>query len=251
MRPALFISLSLFFVACGGNPPPVAEAPSSSSDASSAASDKPSEAPAEKNEPETLDVPTACAEAGGDECTVPKSFAKKLCEIGHFPDLALHLFSQPQWTRAYVNIREAAAWNALGGPASDQKLFYDEEVLILIARKPKDMGGMQVSGAGASYDFLRWDGTCASLQVAEMTLRKPPKPKNPDIRWRILEDATQEALLSDEKLAKLVTTRKRECKGATMGNVSDKCEKADRALAGVIAEVVRKGASVPKPAKLP
>jgi len=240
--------LAVFLGGCGGPPPPPAapkeEAPAPPPEETAApAAEAP---PAEK----AMTIPTACDGADDKICTVPEAFAKKLCD-GFYPDLALHFFSEERWTRAYVNIKEADAWNALGGPASDQKLVYDEEVLILVVQKPKDLGGMQVSGAGASYHFLRWDGTCASLQAAEMTLRKPPKPKNAIIPWRSLEDPTKAALTADEKLGKIAAERKKECRGATIGAVTDKCEKADKALGVGIVAAVRGGLSIPVPEKVP
>jgi hypothetical protein len=45
--------------------------------------------------------------------------------------------------------------------------------------------------------------------------------------------------------------RKKECKGVTMGEVSAKCEKADRALNDLVVEAVRGGVTLPMPAKLP
>ncbi len=217
--------------------------------------------PAETSTPEAKDptpaadapvaLPTGCANPGEKVCVMPADFAKKLCN-GFFPDLALYMFSpNSPWTRAYVNLKkETDAWNSRNGPASDAKLTYDEEVLIVSEQKP-DLKGMTVSGAGASYDFLRWDGTCASLTAAEMTFNKPPKPKTPPIPWRTLEDPTKEALQKDEKFAKLATERRKECKGATMGSVSDKCEKADLLLNNAVVDSVRKGVELPKPQKLP
>ena len=236
-----------FVLGCGGSPPPPPaepEAPKETADDSKPAEEAAPEGPKQEG------VPTACESDEGGVCSMPERFARKLCN-GFFPDLALHLFSQERWTKAYVNIKQADAWNALGGSASDAKLVFDEEVLIVNVRKPKDLGGMQVSGNGASYDFIRWDGTCASLQVAEMTLRKPPKPKNAAIPWRSLDDETKAALQSDEKFAQIAATRKKECRGATIGEVTDKCEKADKALNAAIADAIRKGASVPLPKKLP
>ena len=181
---------------------------------------------------------------------LPEPFVKKLCN-GFYPDLALFMFSpNSPWTRAYVNIKEADAWNSRSGPASDAKLTYDEEVIVVAEQKP-DLKGMSVSGASSSYDFLRWDGTCASLTAAEMSLNKPPKPKAPPIPRRSIEDETKAALEKDEKFAKLVVDRRKECKGASIGSVSDKCEKADKVLNLAIVEMIRKGVEIPKPKKLP
>lgn len=225
-----------------GDPGPPDPAGASAGAAPTSSPDAPKE--------ETAEVPTACANPGEKVCVMPEAFVKKLCN-GFYPDLALYMFSPSSpWTRAYVNIKEADAWNSRSGPASDAKLVYDEEVIIVSEQKP-DLKGMQVSGAGSSYDFLRWDGTCASLTAAEMTLNRPPKPKTPPIPWRSIEDATQEALQKDEKFAKLVQDRRHECKGATIGTVSDKCEKADKLLNAAIVDMIRKGAELPMPKKLP
>ncbi|MEZ4295393.1 MAG: hypothetical protein R3B70_10490 [Polyangiaceae bacterium] len=225
-----------------GSPDPSAS-PDSAGPAPTASADA---APKE----DVVELPTACANPGEKVCVLPEPFVKKLCN-GFYPDLALYMFSpNSPWTRAYVNIKEADAWNSRSGPASDAKLVYDEEVLILSEQKP-DLKGMSVSGAGSSFDFLRWDGTCASLTAAEMTFNKPPKPKAPPIPWRSIEDATKAALEKDEKFAKLVMDRRKECKGATIGSVSDKCEKADKLLNQGVVEMIRKGTEIPKPEKLP
>ncbi|MBK8251952.1 MAG: hypothetical protein IPK82_04715 [Polyangiaceae bacterium] len=250
---ATYFAIFVLAVGCGGSTPPPKDGDTNATDtaapADSAApsSSAAAETPAKE---EAVSVPTTCANPGEKVCVMPEAFAKKLCS-GFFPDLALYMFSpNSPWTRAYVNIKEADAWNSRSGPASDAKLTYDEEVLIISEQKP-DLKGMSVSGATASYDFLRWDGTCASLTAAEMSFNKPPKPKTPPIPWRSIEDPTKSALEKDEKFAKLVVDRRKECKGATMGSVSDKCEKADKLLNLAVVEMIRKGVEVPKPQKLP
>lgn len=255
MRTTYLVLVSAALVlGCGSSTPPPkdpagdgAGTGAEGSTADPAASAAPDAAPEKE---EAVEVPTACANPGEKVCVMPEAFAKKLCN-GFFPDLALYMFSPDSpWTRAYVNIKEADAWNSRQGPASDAKLVYDEEVIIVSEQKP-DLKGMQVSGAGSSFDFLRWDGTCASLTAAEMTFNKPPKAKTPPIPWRSVEDATKAALEKDEKFAKLVTDRRKECKGATIGSVSDKCEKADKMLNLAIVDMIRKGAEIPRPQKLP
>lgn len=252
MRHALLLPLPLLLLALGcgssSSPPPQdpsAEAPKAQASAEEAKAPK-EEAPAAED---TKSIPTACA---GDAaaCVMPFAFVKRLCS-GAYPDLALMLFSKGSpWRRAYVSVKETAPFNGLNGPSSDEKLVLDEELLVLFEKKA-DTGGMQVSGAGASYDLLRWDGTCATLSAEEVRLAVPPKPKHALIPWRILEDATQNALLQNEAVAKIVSERKKECKGATMGAVSAKCEKADKALNGIVFDAVRGGTAVPQPAKVP
>lgn len=253
MRTASLLA-AVLALGCGSSTPPPAD-PATTDDApasTSAPADTAAPAAAEpdKQKEEAVEVPTSCANPGEKVCVMPEAFAKKLCS-GFYPDLALYMFSpNSPWTRAYVNIKEADAWNSRNGPASDAKLVYDEEVIIVSEQKP-DLKGMTVSGATASYDFLRWDGTCASLTAAEMTFNKAPRPKHPNIPWRSIEDGTKAALEKDEKFAKLVVDRRKECKGATIGSVSDKCEKADKLLNQAIVEMIRKGVEIPKPQKLP
>lgn len=252
MRISLAV-LAALALGCG-NSTPTPKEPDPSESTSAAPSD--TAAPSASTEPaakkdEAVTVPTSCANPGEKVCVMPEPFVKKLCD-GFYPDLALTFFAPGSpWTRAYVNLKkEVEPWNSRSGPISDAMLKYDEEVIIVSEQKP-DLKGMSVSGAGSSYDFIRWDGTCASLTAAEMSLVKPPKPVAPPIPWRSIEDATKEALSKDEKFAKLATDRRKECKGASIGSVSDKCEKADKLLNLAIIEMVRKGVEIPKPAKVP
>lgn len=250
MRPT-YLVLAALVLGCGNSTPSPKEPADGAETAAPDSTSAPAAATAEPAAAEeAITLPTACANPGEKVCVLPEAFVKKLCN-GFYPDLALYMFSpNSPWTRAYVNIKEADAWNSRSGPASDAKLTYDEEVIVVAEQKP-DLKGMSVSGAGSSYDFLRWDGTCASLTAAEMNLNKPPKPKAPPIPWRSIEDETKAALEKDEKFAKLVVDRRKECKGASIGSVSDKCEKADKVLNLAIVEMIRKGVEIPKPKKLP
>lgn len=241
-----------FAVACGGStqearaPEPEA-APAGASDAAES-----SEAPAEaaSQEAPSSGIPTACAKKGGSTCAPPKAFVQKLC-ADSFPGVALYLFSNSSpWTRIYLR-GKTKAWNASGG-ASDNSSFleFDEEVLVLVERKA-DLGGMQVSGAGASYDALRWDGSCVTLSSEEVTLDKPPSPKSAKVEWRFLDDNVQEALRQEEKVNEAFLARRKECQGATSGEVSMKCVKADQKLSDVIVAHLRNGGKLPTPSKIP
>jgi hypothetical protein len=195
-------------------------------------------------------MPTECAKKGGGACVPPRAFVQKLCS-GNFPGAALYLFANSSpWTRIYLR-GKTKAWNASGG-ASDNSSFleFDEEVLALAERKA-DLGGMQVSGAGASYDALRWDGSCVTLSSEEVTLDKPPSPKSAKVEWRFLDDNAQEALRKDEKVNEAYLARRKECGGATSGEVSMKCVKADQKLSDVIVAHLRNGGKLPEPSKLP
>jgi hypothetical protein len=248
-RHALFVS-TLVLAACGGSSPP-AETPA----AGNAASDEP--AAAEKASPEadaaekaapTAGIPKECAKKGGT-CVPPRGFVQKLCS-GSFPSVGLYLFANKSpWARGYLRGR-TKAWNASGGASDNGWLEFDEEVIILAERKA-DLGGMQVSGAGASYDALRWDGSCVTLSSEEVTLDKPPSPKSSKVEWRFLDDNVQESLRANEGVNKAYLVRRQECKGATSGDVSMKCVKADQKLSDEIVTYLRGGGSLPEPTKLP
>jgi hypothetical protein len=256
MRPALLVLCSWLpsvLVACGGSKAPAEEPTSAASqpEAPSAVEPESGEAEAEaeaSSESAAEPIPTKCARAQG-ACTPNSKFVQKLCSAS-YPGVALYLFANGSpWTRGYLT-GKVKAWNASGGVSADGFLEFDEEVIVLQERKA-DQGGMQVSGAGTSYDVLRWDGTCATLSEGELTLNKPPSPKAARVEWRFLDDNVQEALRSDEALSKLVSERKKECKGATSGDVSQKCVKADTKLSNSIIGYVRKGGTIPVPDKLP
>jgi hypothetical protein len=235
-------------VACGSSKPPAApEAPGEPAEEKAATpSSEAAAAPAADSAGDDQ-VPTKCHKSGS-LCLPDPKFVKRLCN-GKYPALGLYLFSNPSWTRGYLT-RKTQAWNASGGASASGWVEFDEEVLLLYARVP-DAGGMQVSGAGGSYDALRWDGSCVTLQSEEVTQSKPPSPKYPAIEFRFLDDDTQEALRKDDKINQAWRERRKECKGATSGDVSLKCVKADDLLTRSVIAFVRGGGSVPEPKKLP
>ena len=247
------LMLVSFLAACGGAPSepaaePATPAPTDDKPAAAEPTAAAKEAaPAE--EAKSTKVPDAC-EGDASSCTMPVGFVKRLCS-GVYPDLALMFFAKgTPWRRAWVAVKEAAPFNGRGGPSSDQKLVFEEEVLILTEKKA-DTGGMQVSGAGASFDTIRWDGTCATLSAEEVRFTAPSKPKHALVPWRSLADETQNALMKDEVVSKTATDRRKECKGATTGTVTAQCEKLDKKLNEVVVAAVRGGLAVPLPPKVP
>ncbi len=194
-------------------------------------------------------MPDTC-ETKGNVCLPPAAFVKRLCEKGS-PDVALAMLGKgTPWSRGYLRVKSAEAWNASGGASSQDKLVFDEEFIVLTHRAA-DTGGMQVSGAGGGYDVLRWDGSCASLSDEEVTLKTSPTPQAAKIPWKYLADNIQAALLADPKINKVYTDRRKECKGATMGDVSLKCVKLDDLLSKVVVDFVRGGGAIPPPPALP
>lgn len=252
LAPSLPVLTLCLLSACGGGKPaeaPESEAgkPAASEAAATESAEKPEDKPAEASAQASTGVPTKCHKAGS-VCSPDPKFVKRLCN-GKYPSIGLYLFSNPAWTRGYLT-RRTQAWNASGGASDSGWVEFDEEVLILYARVA-DAGGMQVSGAGGSFDALRWDGSCVTLQSEEVTMSKAPSPKNPPIDFRYLDDDTQEALRKDEKVNAAWLLRRKECKGATSGEVSLKCVKADEGLTKSVITFIRGGGSVPEPKKLP
>ena len=243
--------IALLAAACGGSKPPAsAPDPASEKPADSASPSAPEGSPAGDEKPAaSAGLPKECSRKGGT-CVPPKAFVQKLCS-GSYPSVALYLFgNKSPWARGYLKGR-TKAWNASGGASDNGWLEFDEEVLVMAERKA-DLGGMQVSGGGgASYDALRWDGGCVTLSGEEMTLDKPPSPKNSKVEWRFLDDNVQEALRADAAINEAYLARRKECKGATSGEVSAKCVKADDKLSAEIVRFLRNGGSLPEPTKVP
>ena len=193
------------------------------------------------------EVPTDCFKPSG-LCVPSPKFVKRLCN-NRFPSVALYLFANRKWAHGFLT-RKTEAWNASGGASAGGYLEFDEEVLLLAERKA-ETGGMQVSGAGAGYDAIRWDGSCVTLSGEELTRNKPPQPKTPRIEWRFLDDNVQAALRKDDKVNAAYLERRKECKGASSGDVSSKCVKADARLSEAIITFVRGGGALPVPSTVP
>ena len=250
-RSPLWLAASFVILGCGGSKTPAESADSeAASEGGKEATDaKPASASADEKTAEAASagVPTQCAKSGGT-CTPPVKFVKKLCN-GNYPSIAVFMFSNKTWTKGYLT-RRTQAWNAAGGASDNSWLEFDEEVLVLHERAT-DAGGMQVSGAGGGYEALRWDGSCVTLAKEEVTLDRPPSPKTAKVEWRFLDDNVQEALRKDKKVDDAFLERRKECKGATSGDVSLKCVKADTKLTNVVVDFVRGGGEIPQPTKLP
>jgi hypothetical protein len=197
-----------------------------------------------------LPIPNQCAKSVGT-CTVDPAWVKRLCaEV--YPDVALYLFRKDSpFAHGYLT-RKTKAVNASGGVTSgDEWLAFDEEVVVLIERKAGS-GGIQVSGAEGSYEGLRADGSCVTLDSTELTLNLPPKAKYASVQWRYLGEDVQDALKANTKIFEAYVARKRECKGAYSGEVSKKCVDLDAKLNSLIVESLKSGSvTLPEPKKRP
>lgn len=206
-------------------------------------------AAAEAAEPEP--IPTSC---GGEQpindvkaCLVPEDFVKKLC-TGSYPDVTLWLFAKgTPWTRVWLS-GDVEAWSASGGFTSRTKLAFDEEVLVLTRHAaPSGANGIVVTSAGASFDVLRWDGTCVSVQEGEVTAKRPPAPKQALMRWAKLEEATRRTLLASAAVKTSQGALEKACSGDKTS-----CERAEKDLSLAIANAVRAGGTeLPAPTRRP
>jgi hypothetical protein len=253
------VALVFVAAACGGAPahPEVAAPPSETANANAAASanagadtnakpdaDAHPKADAEANA-KPAELPSTCS---GEPCTPPADFVDRLC-ARTFIDTTLALFAKgTPWTRAYLR-GNVDGWYT-GGPSTRAKLLLDEEVLVLRFRAP-NKGGMVIEGQSGGYDVLRWDGNCYTLEAGEVTQKKPPHAKFTAPAWNRIGARMQDALLKNETIKRAYDKRNKECQGATSGDVSRACEKADGALGAAIIEYVRTTGELPKPDRLP
>jgi hypothetical protein len=205
---------------------------------------------AEDVAPQPEPIPTQCEGEGKIKntkvCVVPKAFAKNLC-AGVYPEVALSMFAKgAPWTRLWL-AADVDAWNASGGRSARTKLVFDEEVVILAKHGAAQVSGIVMTGATASYDVLRLDGSCVSVMEGELTTMRPPSPKSASVPWGRLEDATRHALLASPKVKASEAAFEKAC------GTSDKnrCEKAERAITQAVLEHVRSGASLPEPSRRP
>lgn len=191
-------------------------------------------------------VPSRCIKRKGT-CLPPVKWAQKLCQ-DVYPDVALYMFQKGSpWDRYYMRTGLNAV-NGWGNTMSED-LVAGEEVIPISYRGNKD--GFVVEGSEGTFDVLRWNGSCVTLDLAEVTRDRPGTPKSSRIEWRALSTSVQDALMEDQRVAKAVKSRQKECKGATIGKVSAECERLDRELGSVIARHVRDVGAMPPPASHP
>ncbi len=198
-------------------------------------------------------LPTTCgAEATIKDaklCMPAPAYAKKLC-TATYPEVALGLFGKgTPWTRIYL-AGDVEAWNASGGRTHRTKLAFDEEIIVL-AKHGANGGGIMMTGAQASYDVLRWDGSCVSVMEGEITTRRPPAPKPAEIQFSRLEESTRHALLASPKVKATHEALFKACTSVSCASEKKACEKADKAFGNAIVDAIRSGAALPAPGRRP
>ncbi len=199
-------------------------------------------------------IPTTCGAEGSIKdsklCMPEQAYAKKLCS-GTYPEVALGLFGKgTPFTRVYL-AGDVEAWNASGGRTHRAKLAFDEEVIVLGKHGAGAGGGIVMTGAQASYDVLRWDGTCVSVMEGELTTRRPPAPKPAEVQFSRLEESTRHALLAAPKVKATHEALFKACTSVASAAEKKACEKADKAFSLAIVDTIRAGATLPAPARRP
>jgi hypothetical protein len=205
-----------------------------------------------RDEAKPEELPTTCGAEGtlkdAKLCMPAPAYAKKLC-TATYPEVALGLFGKgTPWTRIYL-AGDVEAWNASGGRTHRTKLAFDEEIIVLA--KHGASGGIMMTGAQASYDVLRWDGSCVSVMEGEITTRRPPAPKPAEIQFSRLEESTRHALLASPKVKSTHEALFKACTSVASPVEKKTCEKADKAFANAVVDAVRAGASLPAPGRRP
>jgi hypothetical protein len=194
-------------------------------------------------------LPTCIGDEG--ECVPPSQWVNKLCNGVH-PEVALHMFrGGSPWKRLYSRAT-APAYNGAGGPSlSDERVERGEE-LIALRRNTDGRGsaaGEMTIGETAGYDMLRWNGSCVTLHDGEFSNKAPRRREHARVEWRWLGDEVRTALRNNGNVRQAYVERRKECKGATFGEVSKKCVEREESLVAAIVDYVRSGGELPQPSE--
>jgi hypothetical protein len=151
------------------------------------------------------------------------------------------------WTRFYMRtgLNAVNGW----GPTIAEDLVFAEEVIPINYRGQSKM--FHVEGSLGTFDVLRWNGSCVTLDLAEITNKRPSTPKHSRVNWKEISEDMQDALLEDSMVERVYQSRRKECKGASIGRVTAECERLDKELMKVIASYVREAKKLPPPGMAP
>jgi len=198
-----------------------------------------------KDNAANLDRPTTCA--GGPQakpCLPPAEVAKRLCST-ESTDLAIEMFSKSTpWTRAYLKYA-LHAWNVAGARAHRTLLAEEEEVILLAKHDPSSGSGLTIVGSQPTYDVLRWDGACVSVDGSELRSRKPVAPRAANLVWERLGESTRSSLLAVPTVRSARDARDKACSSTGAPTKREahvaRCEGAERSFHRAVIEAVRQG----------
>lgn len=197
-------------------------------------------------DPEEPGIPRRCVSRKG-LCLPPADWAQNLCE-DVYEDLALYLFRKgTPWKRVYL----ATDLNAVGGWGTTlhEDMKASEEVLVVAHRGNNEM--VQVEGSAGTYDVLRWNGNCVSVDVNQVSTSPEFIPLNSSIDWWKLSDDMRSHLLRDGDVKSEFELDAKACKGASIGRASNDCESVHKGFMKSIAVAVRRSQSLPLPSETP
>lgn len=147
-------------------------------------------------EPRTVDaIAEGCARSPRSKvCSLDVAAVREICKSGS-PSRAARAFGGARaLSRAWLR-GDARVWSSVrGARTSVSTALLDEEVLVLAEASAR--GSVVVSGAAVSYEVLRWNGTCATLEGGELTLKAPRAPRRP-VDFDALDGATRAWLAGD------------------------------------------------------
>jgi hypothetical protein len=149
------------------------------------------------------------------------------------------------WQRLYMTAR-MQPFNASGGVSVLDGLLEPGEELIALRR----LGSSSVSRT-EGYEALRWDGSCVTLHDGEYSFESPPRLRHARVEWPKLSASIQRVLRGDDDVDTAFRVRRKECKGAYFGPVSDKCVVRDRQFVEAIVKYIRSGPQLPTPRRRP
>jgi hypothetical protein len=149
------------------------------------------------------------------------------------------------WQRLYMTAR-MQPFNAAGGVSVLDGLLEPGEELIALRR----LGSSSVSRT-EGYEALRWDGSCVTLHDGEYSFDSPLRLRHARVEWPRLSASIQSVLRGDDDVDSAFRVRRKECKGAYFGPVSDKCVVRDRQFVEAIVNFVRSGPELPTPRRRP
>lgn len=161
-------------------------------------------------EPRSVDaIAEGCTRGARSKvCSLDVASVREICKSGS-PSRAARAFGAARsLSRAWLR-GDAKVWSSVrGARTSVSTALLDEEVLVLSEASAR--GSVVVSGAAVSYEVLRWNGTCATLEGGELTLKAPRAPRRP-VDFDALDGATRAWLSGDGRVGSAEAARAAAC----------------------------------------
>ena len=99
--------------------------------------------------------------------------------------------------------------------------------------------------------ILRWNGSCATIHDGDFSTTPPRQVRHSRVEWKRLSVDMRNALEAEPEIGATYEARRKNCRGASMGEVTADCEAYDKRLVEEVVRHVRSGATLPGPVKVP